>query len=126
MDFFRYFVHYKFEFLRIINKISLLLCFVFVANFAFATEEFTQEGNPQPHQEGEKKQIGEEIDPSGELEGGVEPIGVEEESTEDEEEESTQQSVDSTEDDSVSKHNFIFYFLYKLKYNENQEVQELY
>lgn len=30
--------------------------------------------------------------------------------------------VDSVEDDSVSKYNFIFYFLYKFKYDQEEEI----
>jgi len=105
--------------LHLINKISLLFCFALVANFAFA-EQYPQ---MQPGQEGEKRQITEDIDPSEGLVGGTEPI---EDSEPSEQEPTEQQSVDSTEDTSVSKHNFIFYFLYKLKYNENQEVQEIF
>ncbi len=100
--------------MRIIAKISFLLGFLFIVNLAFATgnpeKESTTEGTQQ--QPGEKKQNTEELDPAGELEGGSEPQEL--------------QSVDSTEDDSVSKYNFIFYFLYKLKYNENEEVEELF
>ncbi|MEP5613714.1 MAG: hypothetical protein ABJP45_15790 [Cyclobacteriaceae bacterium] len=121
MGFFRYFVTTSFEVLRLINKISLLFCFAFVANFAFAD----QYSHLQPDQEGEKRQITEGIDPSGTLEGGTEPF-EDPEPTELDQQDTEQQSVDSTEDTSVSKHNFIFYFLYKLKYNENQEVQEIF
>ncbi|MEP1096604.1 MAG: hypothetical protein ABJG78_15920 [Cyclobacteriaceae bacterium] len=105
--------------MRLINKISLLFCFAFAANSAFA-EHY---GYIQPSQEGEKRQITEGIDHSEGLEGGTEPI---EDSESDEPQATEQQSVDSTEDTSVNKHNFIFYFLYKLKYNENQEVQEIF
>lgn len=99
--------------MRTIAKISFLLGFVIIANYAFATNstgDASTEGTQQ--QPGEKKQNVEEIDPSQELEGGSEPQEL--------------QTVDSTEDDSVNKYNFIFYFLYKLKYNENQEVEELF
>lgn len=101
--------------MRIVTKISFLLGFLFIANFAFANgnsnENVTEGAQQQP---GEKKQNPEEVDPAGELEGGSEPQEL--------------QSVDSTEDDSVSKYNFIFYYLYKLKYNEaqNQEVEEMF
>ena len=103
--------------MRTIAKISFLFVFTFIVNLVFATgtsdkEATATEGTQQ--QPGEKKQNTEPIDPAGELEGGSEPQEL--------------QSVDSTEDDSVSKYNFIFYYLYKLKYNEsqNQEVEELF
>lgn len=89
-----------------------------MVNFAFATEGSEKESTTQPvEQQGEKKQITDDIDPGEGLEGGTEPT---------EDETQVQQSVDSTEDESVNKYNFIFYFLYKLKYNENQEVQEMF
>lgn len=101
--------------MNLFRKISLLLSFALIANFSFATEGTRKNSEIQPEQQqGEKKQNPDELDPAGELEGGSEPIEV--------------QSVDSTEDESVSKYNFIFYFLYKLKYDENQEAanEELY
>ncbi len=89
-----------------------------MANLSFASGNAAQEpvlpGTQQ--QPGEKKQTPEEVDPAGELVGGSEPQELQ--TTE----------IDSTEDESVSKYNFIFYYLYKLKYNETQtqEVEDLF
>jgi hypothetical protein len=63
-------------------------------------------------QEGDKKPNPQMINLTENLEGGSEPLDL--------------QSIDSTEDDSVSKYNFIFYFIYKMKYNEAQESGEIF
>ena len=85
-----------------------------MVNIAFATggegKEATSKST-QPQQQGDKKRSDDDIIPQS-LEDGME--------------EQDFQSVDSTEDDSVSKYNFIFYFLYKLKYNESEEVEALF
>lgn len=64
-------------------------------------------------QQGDKKPAVQKLDLSEEVEDIEEVV----------EEEPEQQTVDSTQDDSVSKYNFIFYFLYKMKYNEDLELE---
>ena len=65
-----------------------------------------------PQQEGDKKPNPQIVNLSEGLEGGSEPQDL--------------QSVDSAEDDSVSKYNFIFYFMYKMKYDGAQESGEVF
>lgn len=89
--------------LKIVSTLILLL----TINFSFATgvENKPQSSQDQEHktlQTGQKGEVEEQ-----KLEDVVEPA----------EDERTIES-DSVEDDSVSKYNFIFYFLYKFKYEE--------
>lgn len=80
---------------------------------AFGTGNTVNEPDSKSvQQQGDKKQNNSEVDLTEELEGGTENQQI--------------QSVDSTEDDSVSKYNFIFYFLYKMKYNESEEIEEIF
>lgn len=79
--------------------------------FATGTGESEQPDSKTVQQQGDKKPST-EIEPDENFDFGIEDEEI--------------QTVDSTEDDSVSKYNFIFYFLYKMKYNEDQEVEGLY
>lgn len=99
--------------MKVLGKISLLIGLLFLVNIAFATETEVKEPDPSnTQQQGEKNKSSNDIGSSTALDGGSEPIFF--------------PSIDSTENDSVSKYNFIFYFLYKLKYNEDREIEALF
>lgn len=98
--------------MKIVSKISIALCFFFLATVAFATngeEKKTSAKSTAVQQQGDKKPTVQKLDLTEETDEALE--------------EPEKQTVDSTQDDSVSKYNFIFYFLYKMKYNEDLELE---
>lgn len=103
--------------MKLYSKISLVLAFTFLSSLAFATSgdekkaKKNSDTSAQIQQPGDQKPNSEEINPDGTVEDMRELDS---------------QSFDSTQDDSVSKYNFIFYFLYKFKYNEAQETGSLF
>lgn len=97
--------------LKIVSTLILLLAI----NVSFASETELKSKNPQEQEQA--KQRGGTNDHAGQLEDQksveTEEFRTSEPEAEDEEKEAVR---DTLEDDSVSKYNFIFYFLYKFKY----------
>ncbi|WP_350205334.1 hypothetical protein [Ekhidna sp.] len=106
------------------NIFSALLL-IFMINLGFAgTFTKGQEAKSQEQQEGRRKSDQTMIRPDGDYTSPASQSDyqeeVREEPRETEESEKTQVKADSLEDDSVSKYNFIFYFLYKFKYDTEE------
>ena len=100
--------------MKLLIKISFFACLILLVNIAFASngQENKKPTQVQENgQQGDKKPAIQKLDLSLTTDVETEEAPATEET----------QSIDSTEDSSVSKYNFIFYFLYKVKYNENQE-----
>lgn len=94
-------------------KILSTLILFFSINVAFASRVENGSINPQEQEQEQPKQQRLINDQGGQLEDQKPEAEVEYDSSEDE-----ILKTDSVEDDSVSKYNFIFYFLYKFKYEE--------
>lgn len=94
-----------------LGKISIVLCSLLFTTAAFANSGGEKKASKQEvtQQQGDKKPTVQKLDLS--------------EDTEEVSEEPETQTIDTTHDDSVSKYNFIFYFLYKMKYNEDLELE---
>jgi hypothetical protein len=92
-------------------KILSTLILIFSINVAFANDAENNLLDPQEQEQ--PKQQGLVNDQNGQLEDQKQEEKMEYNAPETESAE-----IDSVEDDSVSKYNFIFYFLYKFKYEE--------
>lgn len=91
-----------------LSKISFAFLLLLSTTVVFASGgESKKSKSSDPQQQGDKKQQSEELNP-------IEPL-QESGSME-------SQSVDSTEESSVSKYNFIFHFLYKFTYGEEEDL----
>lgn len=97
--------------LKFLQKISFAVCLTCVTTIVFATdgkEKKVVATPPDNQQQGDKKSESKSLEVIENIDS-IEGENV--------------QSVDSAGDSSVSKYNFIFYFLYKTKYNEDQELE---
>ncbi|WP_424962472.1 hypothetical protein [Ekhidna sp.] len=115
----------KMKVLKNYRNIFSALLLIFMINLGFAgTFTNGQEAKPQEQQEGRRKSDQTMIRPDGEYTSPATQADyqeeVREEPRESEEYEKPQVKADSIEDDSVSKYNFIFYFLYKFKYDTEE------
>ncbi|WP_420317457.1 hypothetical protein [Ekhidna sp.] len=107
---------------RYLSILSAFL-FVFTFNYGVANEVITKPGVKQEQeqeQEGRRKNDQTMIRPDGQYQSSSPEIDS---SDPDPNEESVStpnvvENTDSLQDDSVSKYNFIFYFLYKFKYED--------
>lgn len=115
----------KMKVLKNYRNIFSALLLIFMINLGFAgTFTNGQEAKSQEQQEGRRKSDQTMIRPDGDYTSPASQADyqeeVREEPRETEESEKTQVKADSLEDDSVSKYNFIFYFLYKFKYDTEE------
>ncbi|SNS91529.1 hypothetical protein SAMN05421640_1612 [Ekhidna lutea] len=97
-------------------------------NLAFANSNVSeiQTGSQEPGQEGRRKAEQGMMRPDGEVSTSQQQdrqgqSEFRQDRVESKSPSSVENEVDSVEDDSVSKYNFIFYFLYKFKY-DNEEA----
>ena len=102
----------------------------FLVNFAFAFTNGSKNNDQEQDQDGRRKQSQESVRPDdyipSEVPGGtISPDLRDEEDLESSKKETkTVEPIeaDSLEDESVSKYNFIFYFLYKFKYEQEDSI----
>ncbi|WP_370090359.1 hypothetical protein [Ekhidna sp.] len=107
------------------HNILLTLTLIFAVNVGYAntTGVVNKSVNQEQEQEGRRRSDQGMVRPDGDVNNSQTSIvGVQEEpKSEPQAEEPNfkpEEKADSVEDDSVSKYNFIFYFLYKFKYEE--------
>jgi len=102
--------------LRILIKPLFILSFLLASSVVIAATggESKKNGEPNAKKESTQGQDGKGRRVSESTGGGSEGRYSEDE----------QQEVDSTNNDSVSKYNFIFYFLYKFNYDQGQALEK--
>ncbi len=107
------------------RNILSALFLIFIINLGFAcTFANGQEAKSQEQQEGRRKSDQSMIRPDGEYNSQEAQTNYSKEEKDEVQESEVsakpQVKADSLEDDSVSKYNFIFYFLYKFKYDTEE------
>lgn len=107
------------------HNILITLALIFTVNVGFASTNGApkKSGVQEQEQEGRRRSDQGMVRPDGDLNSSQTSIvrAQEEPKSEPQVEETSfkpEDKADSVEDDSVSKYNFIFYFLYKFKYEE--------
>ncbi|MEP0271765.1 hypothetical protein [Ekhidna sp.] len=107
------------------HSIFLALTLIFIVNIGLANTEGSDDSpiNQEQEQDGRRKESQTMMRPDGNVDSEM-TDSVEEYSVSNSEEAKVEvidyqkkESIDSLKDDSVSKYNFIFYFLYKFKYD---------
>lgn len=103
-------------------KILFTLALIFAFNIGFANTNGTEKkaDTQEQDQEGRRKSDQSLMRPDGDI-NSTQNVKLQEDRKQEpeiKEVSKPSEKVDSVQDDSVSKYNFIFYFLYKFKYEE--------
>ena len=107
----------KMKVLQQLPKIILTLTFLALVQIGMANPVDTN-GKKEDNTEGKKDQQQQE----GQQQGNQKLDGESSTSTKEDSQGEVEVSRDTVEDDSISKYNFIFHFLYKFKYEQEEEL----